>query len=131
MLWSLVETTRLPSLILLRPSRIATETFTSPWADEAFALMATAAPSTSGVILSESMWTGATGSSHTVCQMPVVGVYQMPRGLRTCFPRGWFRRRWVEHGHDDFLVSGALERISDVEGESVIAAAMSADSPCH
>src|SRR5438874_1759425 len=30
-----------------------------------------------------------TGSIHTVCQMPVTGVYQMPPGLLTCLPRGW------------------------------------------
>lgn len=30
-----------------------------------------------------------TGSIHTVCQMPVTGVYQMPRGLSACLPRGW------------------------------------------
>ena len=29
-----------------------------------------------------------TGSSQTVCQMPVVGVYIMPPGLSTCLPRG-------------------------------------------
>jgi hypothetical protein len=34
------------------------------------------------------MYVSATGSSHTVCQMPVVGVYQIPCGLRICFPRG-------------------------------------------
>ena len=28
-----------------------------------------------------------TGSTHTVCQMPVTAVYQMLRGLRTCLPR--------------------------------------------
>ena len=29
-----------------------------------------------------------TGSSHTVCQMPDTGVYQMPFGSRICLPRG-------------------------------------------
>src|SRR5262249_40020671 len=29
-----------------------------------------------------------TGSSQTVCQMPVTGVYQIPPGLLTCLPRG-------------------------------------------
>ena len=29
-----------------------------------------------------------TGSSQTVCQMPVVGVYQIPDGLFVCLPRG-------------------------------------------
>ena len=30
----------------------------------------------------------ATGSIHTVCQIPLTGVYQIPSGLLTCFPRG-------------------------------------------
>ena len=34
------------------------------------------------------MLAALTGSSQTVCQMPLVGVYQMPCGLRTCLPRG-------------------------------------------
>jgi len=42
----------------------------------------------SGVIRSPVMWASGTGSSHTVCQMPVVGVYQMPPGRLTCLPRG-------------------------------------------
>src|SRR5262249_44462520 len=29
-----------------------------------------------------------TFSNHTVCQMPVTAVYQMPDGSRTCLPRG-------------------------------------------
>ena len=29
-----------------------------------------------------------TGSSQTVCQIPVVGVYQMPFGRSCCFPNG-------------------------------------------
>ena len=28
-----------------------------------------------------------TGSSHTVCQIPVTEVYQIPLGSRTCLPR--------------------------------------------
>ena len=36
------------------------------------------------------MWLFATGSIHTVCQMPLTGVYQMPLGFSTCFPRGWY-----------------------------------------
>ena len=39
---------------------------------------------------SDAMYVFGTGSSHTVCQMPVVGVYQMPCGLRICLPRGWY-----------------------------------------
>lgn len=31
------------------------------------------------------MWIEETPSSHTVCQIPVVGVYQMPRGLFDLF----------------------------------------------
>ena len=43
--------------------------------------------STSGVILSDLMPSFATGSIHTVCQMPLTGVYQMPCGLVICLPR--------------------------------------------
>src|SRR5438876_226086 len=33
------------------------------------------------------MYVGGTGSSHTVCQIPEHGVYQIPSGLVVCFPR--------------------------------------------
>ncbi len=36
------------------------------------------------------MWSSATGSSQTVCQMPEDGVYQMPLGSRRCLPAGGF-----------------------------------------
>src|SRR5579864_9205360 len=42
-----------------------------------------------GVIDRLSMCAALTGSSQTVCQIPLVEVYQMPLGLRTCLPRGW------------------------------------------
>ena len=35
------------------------------------------------------IWILPTGSSHTVCQIPLTGVYQMPLGFVTCFPRDW------------------------------------------
>ena len=35
------------------------------------------------------MCASGTASSHTVCQMPVVGVYQMPCGFCICLPIGW------------------------------------------
>ena len=35
------------------------------------------------------MYESGTGSSHTVCQIPLEGVYQIPSGRRTCLPRGW------------------------------------------
>ena len=35
------------------------------------------------------MYCCGTASSHTVCQMPLTGVYQMPSGRFTCLPRGW------------------------------------------
>jgi hypothetical protein len=35
------------------------------------------------------MRAAGTGSSQTVCQMPVTGVYQMPPGFWICLPRGW------------------------------------------
>ena len=43
-----------------------------------------------GMALMPEMWLFATGSIHTVCQMPLTGVYQMPLGFSTCFPRGWY-----------------------------------------
>jgi hypothetical protein len=42
----------------------------------------------SGTSVSESIAGSGTGSIHTVCQMPVTDVYQMPLGRLTCFPRG-------------------------------------------
>ena len=50
--------------------------------------MVTADRSKSGVIFTDLICVDATGSSQTVCQMPLVGVYQIPPGLPTCFPRG-------------------------------------------
>ena len=44
--------------------------------------------SMSGTICSRSMQVGGTVSIQTVCQIPVVGVYQIPRGRLTCLPRG-------------------------------------------
>ena len=35
------------------------------------------------------MWTEGTGSIHTLCQIPVTGVYQIPLGTVTCLPQGW------------------------------------------
>src|SRR5690554_2045275 len=46
--------------------------------------------STSGVILRFSICTSGTGSNQTVCQIPVTGVYQIPCGLFTCLPLGWY-----------------------------------------
>jgi hypothetical protein len=43
---------------------------------------------TSGVVSSRVMCLVATGSSHTVCQMPDAAVYQMPVGSRRCLPIG-------------------------------------------
>ena len=44
-------------------------------------------PSMSGVVRMFSMARSGTGSSHTVCQMPLTGVYQICPGLLTCLPR--------------------------------------------
>src|SRR6266404_9438599 len=44
--------------------------------------------SMSGVSFRPLMYAEPTGSNQTVCQMPLVDVYQMLLGLRTCFPRG-------------------------------------------
>ena len=45
--------------------------------------------SMSGTILMDLIFALLTGSIQTVCQIPVTEVYQIPRGLLTCFPRGW------------------------------------------
>src|SRR5690606_18032892 len=45
--------------------------------------------SISGVCLVATIWVSGTPSNHTVCQMPVTGVYQMPWGRTTCLPFGW------------------------------------------
>ena len=46
--------------------------------------------SISGVTLIFSIKLLETGSSQTVCQIPVTGVYQIPSGRLTCFPLGWY-----------------------------------------
>lgn len=43
----------------------------------------------SGVRTSESTLASGTGSIQTVCQMPLVGVYQMPLGLADCLPTAY------------------------------------------
>ena len=43
----------------------------------------------SGVIRMSVMCEEGRGSSQTVCHIPVLDVYQIPSGDRTCFPRGW------------------------------------------
>ena len=69
-----------------------------------------------------------TGSSQTVCQMPLVGVYQMPLGLRTCLPRGWVP---ASVGSQAVTINsfgaGWLERVGNVEAERVVAAPVLAD----
>ncbi len=46
-------------------------------------------PRRSGVVSTRSMWSLATGSIQTVCQMPDTAVYQMPLGLSRCLPMAW------------------------------------------
>jgi hypothetical protein len=41
-----------------------------------------------GVVSSRVMRAGLVGSSHTVCQIPEYGVYQIPPRLRRCLPTG-------------------------------------------
>ena len=43
-------------------------------------------PLMAGVIFAAVRWVAGTCSNHTVCQMPVTGVYQIPPGLPTCLP---------------------------------------------
>ena len=40
-----------------------------------------------GVMNRPRMWFSGTLSHQTVCQMPLMGLYQMPPGLRFCLPR--------------------------------------------
>src|SRR5664279_1623894 len=44
--------------------------------------------SASVTVLKEDIHESLTGSIHTVCQIPVVDVYQILPGAETCFPRG-------------------------------------------
>src|SRR5690606_41967059 len=41
-----------------------------------------------GVFHIDSMWVRGTASIHTVCHIPVTGVYQMLLGSLTCLPLG-------------------------------------------
>src|SRR4051812_42134110 len=52
-------------------------------------VMVTVPVSISEVVSSDSTDVAVTGSSQTVCQIPVTDVYQMPPGRLTCLPRGW------------------------------------------
>ena len=60
--------------------------------------------------------------------MPLVGVYQMPFGLRTCLPRGCVP---ASVGSQAVTTSSlgplGIERVGDVESEGVVAAPMLAD----
>ena len=66
-----------------------------------------------------------TGSHQTVCQIPLLGVYQMPRGSFLCLPAGWPPRSlgsqtrttssWVFPTSDVF---------SHIKGESVVSSAV-------
>ena len=56
------------------------------------------------IMASSSTCCTGTGSIHTVCQMPVTAVYQMPFGLSTCLPRGMQRGiGGVPDGDHEFL----------------------------
>ena len=46
--------------------------------------------SISGVVFIDWIYFSATGSNHTVCHIPLTGVYHIPPGLFTCLPRGWY-----------------------------------------
>ena len=56
-----------------------------------------------------------TGSSHTVCQMPVTGVYQMPPGLLTCLPRGWLPASVGSQTRTTSSFLPVLQGVGDVE----------------
>src|SRR5215216_3227634 len=51
-------------------------------------MISTSPLSTSGVILRDLIKACGTGSIQTVCQIPLVGVYQMPLGRACCLPMG-------------------------------------------
>ena len=78
----------LTPMTTLPPSLISTVTSPPAPASVGWTVTRTAEPSTSGTIFTSWMLAAATGSSHTVCQMPVVGVYMMPPGCVVCLPRG-------------------------------------------
>ena len=63
----------------------------------------------SGSMSSSSMWAVGTGSAHTVCQMPLTAVYQMPPGLTDLFPaRIEGSIGGVPDGDHDFLRAGGM-----------------------
>ena len=70
------------------PSSAVTRTGSAVSGPAARTRTVTAPASTSGRTSSDAMYLRGTGSSHTVCQMPVTAVYQMLCGLATCLPRG-------------------------------------------
>src|SRR6266850_3670833 len=83
-----VLTSALPTLFFSSYTSTRTTVVPGSWNAEVRASITTTLLSILGVILRDSMCVVGTGSSHTVCQIPLVGVYQMLRGLLTCLPRG-------------------------------------------
>ena len=76
------------------------------------------------------MYAAGTGSSQTVCQMPVTAVYQMLFGSSTCLPRGCVPRSvGSSHADDEHLVAGRLQELGNVERERIVAAGVGADTP--
>ena len=71
------------------PSRSVTSNRSPGCVPHAAAATRNVRRSRSGVATTLRIYCCGTASSHTVCQIPVTGVYQMTSGLFTCLPRGW------------------------------------------
>ena len=79
---------------------------------------------TSGVIRSADIYASGTYSIHTVCHMPLWGVYHMPPRFVRCLPARIFvcvRRVLYAHGQDILTVR---DKISYVNLKSRVSAAM-------
>ena len=60
-----------------------------PWHRSSITVTVSSLLSISGIIRRSPIHVFSTGSSHTLCQIPLVGVYQIPPGFSTCLPLGW------------------------------------------
>src|SRR5690606_7873778 len=76
------------SAIICLPSKAATLSISPACMLFIFASKVSTERSISAVCRVDSIWVLGTLSSHTVCQIPETGVYQIPCGSLICFPRG-------------------------------------------
>ena len=82
--------------------------------------------SMSGVVRSPAMYRCGTGSSQTVCQIPLTGVYQIPPGADVCLPRGCSPRSVGSQTRTFSVFFFLVQRCRHVERERSIAARVAA-----